>query len=116
MSAMSAMTASSAHLRGARAEVEAIARGQAPCGRCLVVHASEGQLAAHLEREHLMGEDQARREAHEAATGIQLDADGRCLGCQHREGDGHTAGCYVARRAERRGYGRPAPRWDGRVR
>jgi Zn-finger nucleic acid-binding protein len=93
----------------------AVEQRLAPCPRCRVVHDTEGQLGEHLMREHLMGESRARREAHEAATGIRRDADGECVGCKRAKDAGHTPYCYIAKRAERMGYRLEPVRWDGRV-
>lgn len=85
-----------------RRTLDAIAAGDAPCGRCLTVCESEGLLAEHLTREHLMGDDQARYEARESATGISRAEDGRCRGCNRREG--HGIKCVAVQRALRAGY------------
>lgn len=85
-----------------RRTLDAIAAGDAPCGRCLTVCESEGLLAEHLMRDHLMGDDQARHEARESATGISRVEDGRCRGCKRREG--HSVTCAAVQRALRSGY------------
>jgi hypothetical protein len=53
-------------------------------------------------REHVMGEDQARHEAHLAATGIPRDDQGRCRYC--RRPFDHMPSCAAIRRAARWGY------------
>jgi hypothetical protein len=68
----------------------------------MVVCRTEGQLAAHLRHEHHQTDDQAEREAHEAATGIRRDADGRCVACKAPEG--HHGWCPAVKRAAKYGY------------